>query len=76
MSQIVLGASTFYQHEQATASATWVIPHNLYRYPVVDVYTTIGGNLVKIMPNAVTYDSPTGCTLSFSTPFSGFATVA
>lgn len=65
---------TFYKHVQATASATWTITHNLGRYPIVDAFT-VDGNEIRIMPNQVTYVDDNVCTLTFSQPFNGHATV-
>lgn len=76
MSSITVHGSDSYQHTQAVAATTWTIEHNLRRYPIVDVYTTISGSLVKIMPSSITHTSSTVCTVTFSTPFSGFAAVA
>lgn len=67
--------STCYQHTQATPSATWVITHNLGMYPVVDIFVLFENEYHKIMPAGVTYDSGNQCTITFSTPRQGYATV-
>lgn len=64
-----------YKHEQVTASTTWTIVHNLGVYPIVDAWTTDGGDLTKILPSEVNYINANTCTLVFSFPISGFATV-
>lgn len=54
---------------QSVASTTWVIAHNLNRFPSVTVVdsagSTVGGN--------VTYNSANQMTLSFSAAFAGTA---
>lgn len=64
-----------YTHEQTDPSTTWTIVHGKGGYPVVDAYTTYNGEMLKIMPVAVTYVDPNTCTLTFSTNRTGFATV-
>lgn len=64
-----------FQHDQPSASDTWVIVHNLNDYPIVDVYVDFNGGVEKIIPNEVTYTDANTCTVTFTTPFSGFATV-
>jgi hypothetical protein len=69
-------AYTTYEHTQAVASATWSVNHNLMMYPIVDVFVDIGGNLNKIIPAGVTYIDNNNCDITFSTPYSGYATVS
>jgi len=66
---------TIYTHEQATPATTWTIVHAIGTYPIVDAYTTEGGQVQKIIPSSVTYVDPNTCTITFTTPRSGFATV-
>lgn len=67
--------ATSYTHTQTEASATWTIVHGVGGYPIVDAYTTQDGELLKIIPSEVTYVDANTCMLSFTVPFSGFATV-
>lgn len=67
--------ATMYEHTQAVASATWTINHYLRDYPIIDVYVSDGGELQKVIPNAVTYVDENTCTVNFTAPYTGFATV-
>jgi len=67
---------TMYKHVQDTPADVWTIHHNSGGYPIVDVYVLVDDVLNKIIPNAVTYVSPSVCTVSFTTPYSGFAQVS
>ncbi len=64
-----------YRHEQTTAATTWTITHNLGVYPIVDAWTMYEGDLQKILPAQVNYVDENTCTLVFTVPISGFATV-
>ena len=68
--------STVYRHTQTAASALWTITHNLGRYPVVDTFISVDGQMRKVMPAEVTFIDNNTCTVAFSAPRSGFATVA
>jgi hypothetical protein len=65
-----------YEHTQDTASDTWVIQHKLNLYPVIDVLVDYGGQRQKIIPSSVEYTSSMICTVTFTEPFTGVATVA
>lgn len=65
-----------YEHQQETAATSWVINHNLGTYPAVDVFVIYQGENHKILPSEVVYVDANTCTLEFSVPRSGFATVA
>lgn len=65
-----------YEHVQDTPSSTWVIEHNLLVYPVVDIFVLFEGEYHKIIPVSVTYDDENQCTVVFSSPREGYATVA
>jgi hypothetical protein len=65
-----------YEHVQDTPADVWTINHGAGGYPVVDVYVLVDDVLNKIIPNAVTYVSPTVCTVSFTTTYSGVAKVS
>jgi len=74
-------ATTTYTHFQETASATWVIDHNLGNYPIIDVYVdfdaTAGEDLQRVMPSSVvTNVNLNTCTVTFTNAVSGYATVA
>jgi hypothetical protein len=64
-----------YEHIQADASDTWVIVHNLQLYPVVDIFIDYNGELQKIIPMSVEYTDTNTCTVTFSSPYTGLATV-
>lgn len=59
----------FYEHVQASASDTWVVQHNLFKYPSVAVVDSAGDEV----EGSVHYDSNTQLTITFSAPFSGKA---
>lgn len=65
-----------YDFEQVTPALVWTITHNLGGYPIVDAYITYDGDLQRINPASVTYVNPSTCTVSFTTPQAGFASVA
>ena len=58
-----------YAHEQAMAAATWVITHNMNKYPAVTI-TDSAGDQVE---GEVHYDSLNALTVKFSAPFAGRA---
>jgi hypothetical protein len=71
---------TLYRYEQATASDTWVITHNIGNnggqgLPIVDVFVDINGSMTKIIPMNVAKTSANIVTLTFSTAYAGFAVV-
>ena len=68
--------ASVYEHVQAAASDTWVIVHNLARYPVIDIYVPHNGDTVRILPLGVAYTNANTCTVTFSTPRTGVAAVA
>lgn len=63
------GGDKSYVFTQATASDTWEIKHNLYKYPSVSIVDT-GDNIVY---GDVEYIDINTCVCHFSTPFSGKA---
>ena len=67
--------ASIYHHEQATPSTTWTIAHGLKDYPIVDVYVSYNGDMQKIIPSAITYVDMDTCTVSFTVPYAGYATV-
>lgn len=56
-------------YTQAPASATWIIVHNLGKYPSVTIEDS-GGNDIE---GEITYDSTNQVTLTFSAAFTGTA---
>lgn len=58
-----------YIFEQATPLASWLIVHNLNRFPAVTVEDQ-DGNPVLVAPN---YDGPNQLTLTFNPPLQGVA---
>jgi hypothetical protein len=58
-----------YRHVQSAASATWVITHNLNKYPSVTIVDSAG----DMVFGAVSIDSINQVTVSFSAAFSGEA---
>jgi hypothetical protein len=61
--------NTHYAHLQPSASDTWIIEHNMNRYPSVTVVDSAGTEVIgeKI------YNSENQVTLKFSSPFAGKA---
>lgn len=62
-------ANTFYEYNQLVPATTWVITHNLGRFPAVTVVDSAG----TVVEGDVDYVSTTQVVLTFSTPFSGRA---
>lgn len=63
-----VGSETF-TFNQAVASTTWVIPHNMARHPAVSVVDSAG----TVVFGEVTYDSANQITVRFSSGFAGKA---
>ena len=68
------GSDKHYVHNQIASSATWVIVHNLDKFPSVSVVDTAG----TLVIGEVVYDSANQCTINFFSkgspvPFSGKA---
>lgn len=59
-----------YTHDQASASASWTVTHNLGRFPSITVVDTSGN---RILGFEAVYDSANQVTLTFSAAFSGKA---
>jgi hypothetical protein len=62
-------ADLHYSHLQASAAATWVVTHNLGKYPSVQVFDSAGDEVEGL----VTQVSPNQLTINFSAAFSGVA---
>lgn len=63
------GSDAHFQHEQAIASATWTVNHNLSKFPSVTVVTSAGDEVI----GNVSYTSLNQVVLTFSAPFAGKA---
>lgn len=68
--------TTSFSFDQAEASASWVVLHNLNLYPAIDVFVQYGGVTQKILPRAITYDSVNQVTITFSTAMTGLAVLS
>ena len=60
-----------YLHTQTIASDTWIIVHNLNKYPAVSVMNSAGEEVV----GEVTYDNVNQVTIKFVGAFKGIATL-
>ena len=60
-----------YVHNQTTASNTWVIEHNLNKYPSVSIMNSANEEVV----GEVTYDNTNQVTIKFAGEFKGSATL-
>tara|TARA_Y100001938_G_C8064372_1_gene419277 strand:- start:88 stop:342 length:255 start_codon:yes stop_codon:yes gene_type:complete len=69
MTAPILGNIT-YTHSQTSSSDTWVIKHNLGRFPSVTVIDTGG----TVLTAAITYNSPNQLTVTFFSGGSALAT--
>ena len=58
-----------YDHAQSTPSSSWLVQHNLKRYPAVTV-TDSAGNVVR---GQIKYIDDMSVRMSFTKPFSGLA---
>ena len=58
-----------YTHNQSSSSASWVITHNLGKYPSVAVQDSAGTDVV----GEVEYNTTQKLTITFSSAFSGTA---
>ena len=70
-----------YRHDQASASDTWVIAHNLGHngsagVPIVDTFIDDSGTLTKIMPDGVEMTDENTVTITFTQAYAGFAIIA
>jgi hypothetical protein len=61
-----------YEHVQASASASWIVNHNLGRWPSAVTVVTTGG--VEVTGD-VTHVSTAQCVIAFAQPFAGRARV-
>lgn len=58
-----------YVHNQVSVSSTWIVVHNLNKFPSVTVVDSAGTSVI----GEVVHDSVSQATISFSAPFSGKA---
>ena len=66
----VTTADKTYYHVQGVAASTWVVDHNLNKYPSVNIIDSSGNDVV----GDITYTSLNSVTLTFSAAFAGTAT--
>lgn len=66
-----LVADKTYLHQQTVASDTWVIVHNLNKYPSVAVIDSAGNEVI----GEISYDDKNQVTLKFEGGFKGVATL-
>lgn len=66
---VTQGMDAHYEHTQAVASATWVINHNLGKYPSVTIVDSGGNEWIT----DIEYNSLNQCTARFSAAFGGKA---
>lgn len=66
-----LVADKTYLHHQTVASDTWVIVHNLNKYPSVAVIDSAGNEVI----GEISYDDKNQVTLKFEGGFKGAATL-
>lgn len=64
-----VAADAHYVHDQAGASAHWVINHNLNKHPSVTIATSAG----DVVEGDISYPSVNTVELFFSAPFAGKA---
>ena len=60
-----------YVHNQTTASDTWVINHNLNKYPAVSVIDSANNEVI----GDIEYDNTNQVTITFTSAFKGKATL-
>jgi hypothetical protein len=63
------GSDANFVYTQSTPASTWVVVHNLDKFPSVSVVDSAKTEVV----GDVVYDSLTQVTITFSASFSGFA---
>jgi hypothetical protein len=63
------GSGTTYIHNQGTSSSTWVVDHNLNKFPSVTVIDSGGTNVI----GEVIYLTENRIEIYFSAPFAGKA---
>lgn len=68
--------SQVFEYTQAVASTSWVIAHGMGMYPIVDVFVDYQGESQKILPRSVAYTNTNTCTITFSQPLTGKATLS
>lgn len=69
--ELGLDADKTYLYQQTVASDTWIIVHNLNKYPSVSVIDSAGNEVI----GEVSYDDKNQVTLKFEGGFKGVATL-
>lgn len=64
-----VGVDAYYEYQQASASASWFIQHNLGKYPSVSIFDSAQDEV----EGEVKYLSKNALTVTFSAPMSGTA---
>lgn len=59
----------------SVANTTWTFTHGLDFYPVVEVYTYVGGVITKAQPMSIEYPSVGEVKVTWSTARTGFIRV-
>jgi hypothetical protein len=75
MSYLQRSIKQFHTHIQSTPSAEWTIQHDLDRLPIVNVYVTVNGQEMIVLPSSVDAVDTNSCVLTFISPVSGVAEV-
>lgn len=61
------------QYTQDSPDDTWVIPHGLDDYPIIQAYSDNRGLLVRLWPLNITYIDRNTCSVRFKTKVAGVA---
>lgn len=68
LATFISGATT-YIHDQLQTSATWLIQHDLERFPSIEVVDSAG----TVVVGGIQYVDENNVTITFSSPFTGKA---
>lgn len=75
----VFATANSFRHTQSSAASTWTVNHNLgVASPFIvhaSFFVDTGGGVKPILPSDITYVSTNQFTVSFSTPYAGYALV-
>lgn len=63
------GGDLSWRHVQGVAASTWIVLHNLGKYPSISIVDSGGSAVI----GEIRYDSLNQCTLTFASAFSGEA---
>ena len=62
-------------HEQTTPASVWVVKHACGN-PVVDVYVSQDGEMIKMLPESVKFISASQCEIHFTGSYTGIAKIS